>query len=319
MPRLHPPQAEGAESFQLVEVLMGSRHGECSAVGAPGWRAPGAQAAFSPAVQRTVLEDGELLLHRLRDIRQVSGPLTVLATVPPRPALGPVRFLSPLFLDGGVSSTDLELSEGWREDASSGRRSSAWGLPRAPPGCARRGLALRPRCAQRRPTPAGIPVADGPDTLLRGRAQGRGPTRLPVRWWPASRPVPPGVWQPAGRGCGHQRCDHLGWPGAPGSWPRGAGWGSSERALGAAGQGWVLLPSPPLLPRLSYWFPTRQVSSAPGPRLGQSPRGCCPASPALLGTPRIAAPAGYSEVAPEQSGWGPALGVDSPGDRGLGR
>lgn len=75
---------------------MGSRHGECSAVGAPGWRAPGAQAAFSPAVQRTVLEDGELLLHRLRDIRQVSGPLTVLATVPPRPALGPVRFLSPV-------------------------------------------------------------------------------------------------------------------------------------------------------------------------------------------------------------------------------
>ncbi|XP_016014754.2 diacylglycerol kinase theta isoform X2 [Rousettus aegyptiacus] len=65
-------QAEGAESFQLVEVLMGSRHGECSVVGAPGWQAPGAQAAFSPAVQRTVLEDGELLLHRLRDIRQAS-------------------------------------------------------------------------------------------------------------------------------------------------------------------------------------------------------------------------------------------------------
>ncbi|XP_024907617.1 diacylglycerol kinase theta [Pteropus alecto] len=42
-------QAEGAESFQLVEVLMGSRH-----------------------VQRTVLEDGELLLHRLQDIRQTS-------------------------------------------------------------------------------------------------------------------------------------------------------------------------------------------------------------------------------------------------------
>ncbi|XP_039694296.1 diacylglycerol kinase theta isoform X2 [Pteropus medius] len=42
-------QVEGAESFQLVEVLMGSRH-----------------------VQRTVLEDGELLLHRLREIRQTS-------------------------------------------------------------------------------------------------------------------------------------------------------------------------------------------------------------------------------------------------------
>lgn len=85
--RPHPPQAEGAESFQLVEVLMGSRHGEWSATGAPGWRAPRAEAVFSPAVQRTVLEDGELLLQRLRDIRQVSGPLTVLATAPPRPSL----------------------------------------------------------------------------------------------------------------------------------------------------------------------------------------------------------------------------------------
>ncbi|XP_036982843.2 diacylglycerol kinase theta isoform X2 [Artibeus jamaicensis] len=42
-------QAEGPESFQLVEVLMGSRQ-----------------------VQRTVLADEELLLHRLRDIRQTS-------------------------------------------------------------------------------------------------------------------------------------------------------------------------------------------------------------------------------------------------------
>ncbi|XP_045330820.1 diacylglycerol kinase theta isoform X2 [Leopardus geoffroyi] len=42
-------QAEGPESFQLVEVLMGSRQ-----------------------VQRTVLADEEPLLHRLRDIRQTS-------------------------------------------------------------------------------------------------------------------------------------------------------------------------------------------------------------------------------------------------------
>ncbi|KAK2499459.1 LOW QUALITY PROTEIN: hypothetical protein MC885_006166, partial [Smutsia gigantea] len=42
-------QAEGPESFQLVEVLMGSRQ-----------------------VQQMVLEDKEPLLHRLRDIRQTS-------------------------------------------------------------------------------------------------------------------------------------------------------------------------------------------------------------------------------------------------------
>lgn len=253
---------------------MGSRHGEWSALGALGWWAPGAEAAFSPAVQRTVLEDGELLLHRLREIRQVSGPLTVLATVPPCPALGPIRFLTGhLFRGGGDLSTDPELSEGWGEDPSSTRCSSALGLPRVPPGCVWRGLAL---------CPPALSAAPPLQTSLRQMSQ----TRFYVAEHRAVVPhvslfvggLPPGL--------SHQEYGSLldeavatkgvtTWTGlgllAPG--PQVQGGSPSEQAVGAAGQGRALLPFLPRLLPLSRWFPTQWVSSAPGCRLGQPPEG----------------------------------------------
>lgn len=145
----------------------------------------------------------------------------------------------------------------------------------------------RPR-TQRRPTPADVPAADEPDTLLRGRAQGRGAPRLPVRRWPASWPVPPGVRQPAGRGCGHQRCDHRGWPGAPGSWPLGQGGGPQCRLWGLLGRAGSSCPFSHCCCVCLAGSPPSGSPELRGPDWDTPLRGCWPASLALLGTPGIA-------------------------------